>query len=310
MAMRFTLRQIEYFVAVGELGSIALASERLHISSPSISTAISQLETTLGLQLFIRQHAQGLALTPAGRRVLGEAKTLLAQAQALHGVAGEISGEVRGAITIGSLVTLAPLILPGLRRGFEAAHPNAELRQFTAHQAALLEGLRDAKVDIALTYDLEIPQDIRFEPLTGLPPLALIAPDHPLAGAGEVTLEQLAQEKLILLDLPLSREYFLSLFQQAGLRPRIAERVPDMSMIRSMVANGFGYGLANMRPLTDIAPDGTRLVTVPVGGDHQPLMLGMATARTRSKPRILEAFEEHCRAAITDTHIPGMMPVR
>ena len=88
MAMRFTLRQIEYFVAVGELGSIALASERLHISSPSISTAISQLETTLGLQLFIRQHAQGLALTPAGRRVLAEAKTLLAQAQALHGVAG------------------------------------------------------------------------------------------------------------------------------------------------------------------------------------------------------------------------------
>ena len=120
----------------------------------------------------------------------------------------------------------------------------------------------------------------------------------------------MAQEKLILLDLPLSREYFLSLFQQAGLRPRIAERVPDMSMIRSMVANGFGYSLANMRPLTDIAPDGTRLVTVPVGGDHQPLMLGMATARTRSKPRILEAFEEHCRAAITDTHIPGMLPVR
>ena len=104
--------------------------------------------------------------------------------------------------------------------------------------------------------------------------------------------------------------YFLSLFQQAGLRPRIAERVPDMSMIRSMVANGFGYSLANMRPLTDIAPDGTRLVTVPVGGDHQPLMLGMATARTRSKPRILETFEEHCRAAITDTHIPGMLPVR
>ena len=309
MATRFTLRQIEYFVAVGELGSIALAAERLHISSPSISTAISQLETTLGLQLFIRQHAQGLALTPAGRRVLGEAKTLLAQAQVLHGVAGEISGEVRGAITIGSLVTVAPLILPGLRRSFEAAHPNAELHQFTGHQAALLEGLRDAKVDIALTYDMEIPQDIGFEPLIGLPPLALVAADHPLAGATEITLEELATEKLILLDLPLSREYFLSLYRQAGLRPRIAERVPDMGVIRSMVANGFGYTLANMRPLTDIAPDGSRLATVPVAGGHPPLMLGLATARMRSKPRVLEAFEEHCRAAITDHCIPGMMPL-
>ena len=174
MAMRFTLRQIEYFVAVGELGSIALAAERLHISSPSISTAISQLEATFGLQLFIRQHAQGLALTPAGRRFLAEAKTLLAQAQTLHGVAGEISGEVRGAITIGSLVTLAPVVLPKLRRSFEAAHPEAELHQFTAHQVALLDALRAARVDVALTYDLEIPQDIAFEPLAALPPVAMV----------------------------------------------------------------------------------------------------------------------------------------
>jgi DNA-binding transcriptional LysR family regulator len=307
--MRFTLRQVEYFVAVGELGSIALAAERLHISSPSISTAISQLETTLGLQLFIRKHAQGLALTPAGRRFLAEAKSLLAQAQMLRGVADEISGEARGAITIGSLVTVAPLILPALRRGFEATHPHSQRHQFTANQVALLEGLRDARVDIALTYDLEIPQDIRFEPLSSLPPLALVGPEHSLAGASKVTLEQLAPEKLILLDLPLSREYFLSLFHQAGLQPRIAERVPDMGVIRSMVANGFGYSLANMRSRNDLAPDGSRLVTVPVGGDHRPLMLGMATARTRSKPRILEAFEQHCRIAITDASIPGMMPV-
>lgn len=60
MAACCTLRQIEYFVAVAELGSIALAAERLHISSPSISTAILQLERTFGLQLFIRQHAPGL----------------------------------------------------------------------------------------------------------------------------------------------------------------------------------------------------------------------------------------------------------
>ncbi|HSF94601.1 MAG TPA: LysR family transcriptional regulator [Thermohalobaculum sp.] len=311
MATRFTLRQIEYFVAVGELGSIALAAERLHVSSPSISAAISQLEGTLKLQLFIRQHAQGLALTMPGRRVLAEAKALLAQAQALHGTAaeisGEISGEVRGAMTLGSLVTLAPVVLPKLRRSFEAAHPNAELHQFTAHQVALIEGLRAARVDIALTYDLEIPQDIHFEPLAALPPVALLPPDHALAGS-EVTLEQLAAEKLILLDLPLSREYFLSLFHQAGLRPRIAERVPEMGMIRSMVANGFGYSLANMRPSSIAAPDGSGLATVPVAGRHQPLMLGLASVRGRFQPRILDAFVAHCRAEISAARIPGMRP--
>ena len=75
--MRYTLRQIEYFIATAETGSITLASERVNISQPSISTAIAHLEEELGTQLFIRRHAQGLSLTPAGRAVLAEAKRLV-----------------------------------------------------------------------------------------------------------------------------------------------------------------------------------------------------------------------------------------
>jgi DNA-binding transcriptional LysR family regulator len=276
------------------------------MSSPPISTAISQLEETFGLQLFIRQHAQGLVPTAAGREFLAEARALLDQAGALHDVADRISGETRGAIAIGGLVTVAPLILPGIRRSFELACPGAEVRQHTGHQAGLIDRLRDASLDIALTYDLEIPTDIEFEPLAALPPLVLLADDHPLGRAQSVDLRQLAQEPLILLDLPASRDYFLSLFRQAGVEPRLAERIDDITVIRTMVANGFGYSLANARPRTDLALDGSRLRTVPLAGDHPPLMIGMATARTRRKPRILEAFEDHCRQMISEGGIPGL----
>jgi DNA-binding transcriptional LysR family regulator len=68
MPLRFTLRQLEYLVAVAECGSVALAAERCHVSSPSISAAISQLEQEFGLQLFVRRHAQGLSLTEGGRQ--------------------------------------------------------------------------------------------------------------------------------------------------------------------------------------------------------------------------------------------------
>ena len=68
--MRYTLRQIEYFIATAETGSITLASERVNISQPSISTAIAHLEEELGTQLFVRRHAQGLSLTSAGRLLL------------------------------------------------------------------------------------------------------------------------------------------------------------------------------------------------------------------------------------------------
>lgn len=87
--MRFTLRQLEYFIAASEVGSITLASERIHISQPSISTAISHLEKELSVQLFIRHHAHGLSPTPVGRELLREAKALVAQAQNLYLKASE-----------------------------------------------------------------------------------------------------------------------------------------------------------------------------------------------------------------------------
>ncbi len=93
MPLRFTFKQLEYLVAVGEAGTIALASERVNISSPSISAAISQLETEFGIQIFVRHHAQGLSLTPGGRRIFNEAKRILDDAAALNGLAGDISTE-------------------------------------------------------------------------------------------------------------------------------------------------------------------------------------------------------------------------
>jgi len=60
MALRISLRQLEYFIAAGEARSITLASERINISPPSISMAVSHLEKEFGLELFVRHHAQGL----------------------------------------------------------------------------------------------------------------------------------------------------------------------------------------------------------------------------------------------------------
>ncbi|RUU06854.1 LysR family transcriptional regulator, partial [Mesorhizobium sp. M6A.T.Ca.TU.002.02.2.1] len=61
MPLRFTLRQLEYFVAVGEAGSIAKAAEQVNVSPPSISASIAQLETEFGVQLFVRKHSHGLS---------------------------------------------------------------------------------------------------------------------------------------------------------------------------------------------------------------------------------------------------------
>ncbi len=99
--MRYSFRQLEYFIAAGEAGSITLASEHIRISPPSISTAIAHLERELGVQLFVRHHAQGLSLTAAGRSLLREAKRIIEQADALHTVASDAAEQLRGQLAVG-----------------------------------------------------------------------------------------------------------------------------------------------------------------------------------------------------------------
>ena len=117
---RLTLRQLEYLVAVGETGSIARAADRLNVSSPSISSAITQLEEELAISLFVRQHAQGLSLTKGGEKVLEQARRVLAGAREISNVAADVSGIARGPLAVGCLLTFAQLVLPRLRRGFES----------------------------------------------------------------------------------------------------------------------------------------------------------------------------------------------
>lgn len=306
MVSQFTLRQLNYFVAVGEAGSVAKAAERINVSSPSISAAISQLEEEFGIQLFIRRHAQGLSLTPGGRRFMKQARLLLDQADALHDLAADITQHPRGPISIGCLVTLAPLIVASLRRSFETVYPEARVSHAEAHQVRLLEMLRLAEIDIAITYDLEIPQDIAFEPLAALPPYVLLAADDPWATRDCVALEELSEKPMVLLDLPLSREYFLSMFQSRGLRPRIAERTREVPILRSLVAHGFGYALLNIRSRIDLAPDGSSVRMVSLKGEIRPMVLGLATVRSDYETSIVKAFRDHCRREISNERIPGM----
>ena len=134
--MKFTLRQLAYFIAAAETGSITLASKRASISQPAISTAISHIERELDVQLFLRHHAQGLSLTPAGRTLLREAKQLLKQAEGMYSAAADISHQMRGELSVGWFSTLAPIVMPELVNPFLG---RSRIRRFV-HKKATRKG--------------------------------------------------------------------------------------------------------------------------------------------------------------------------
>jgi DNA-binding transcriptional LysR family regulator len=305
-AMRFTLRQLEYFVAAADAGSVTDAALNIPVAQSSVSAAIAQLESALGVQLLIRHHAQGISPTAEGRQFLTRARALLRDADELERFASELTAELSGTLHLGCLVTLAPLITPRLGQGFRELHPAVSLEMVEAGQADLVAGLRSGKLSVTLTYDLDLSPDLTFAPLASLPPCAVFAADHPLASQQSVTLEELAGEPLVLLDLPHSRDYFRALFAAAGVEPTIRHRSIHPEVIRTMVANDFGYTIVNARPHIDVALDGRPLVTRPIAADPRPMILGLARLESLRPTRLVEAFQQHCRAAIEAGTVPGL----
>ncbi|MCZ4353236.1 LysR family transcriptional regulator [Roseovarius aestuarii] len=295
MPLRYTFRQLEYFVAVGDTGSIAAASQLVNVSSPSISAGVSQLELELGVSLFVRHHAQGLTPTVAGRRLLDQAKYVLQQAEKMQDLAGDLSGSVRGPLAIGCLSTFAQIVLPGLRQSFVNENEDVRMSQVEADQSGLFSLLRQAKIDAALTYDLSLPRDLQFLPILELPPLVALYETHPLARQSSISIKELAPYPMVLLDLPHSSDYFLSFFTENGQRANIAERTRDMAVMRSLVANGLGYSIVNLRPTNDLAPDGKPMRFVPLTGKQRPMILGIMTGNGADQTQLLKAFIAHAK---------------
>lgn len=307
MPLRFTLRQLEYFVAVGEAGSISLASEKVNVSAPSMSSAIAQLEAGFGVQLFTRRHAQGSVLTEPGQAFMEQALRILAEADKLNDLANIVSDTVRGSLRVGCLRTCAQIIIPQLRRQFEDKYPDIDFSQLELDQAEIFEALRSSRIDIALTYDMALVSDIAFEPMVKLPPYVMMPPNHPLAARSHVELADLVDHPMVLLDLPHSSDYFLSLFRAIGRRPQVVERTREMAVQRSLIANGYGFGLANMRTVSDTAPDGKPLVFRPLTGNPEPLHLGIATTRATHVSRRVQAFIDHCHDLVDARRLPGLL---
>lgn len=280
MRMRqFTLKQLRYFVVAGELSSVTKAARKLHVSQPSISAAIQQIEETTSLQLFVRHHAQGLSLTPAGRQLMNRARQLLRDAEGLEKYARSLGEEIGGELRLVAFPTFAPVFLPQLLRRYADRHPSVSLYCDEMNQADIVRGLTQGEYELAFTYDLDLPGDIEFTPLYRFPPYAVVAANHPLAGRDRAGLAELAEHPMVLLDWPLSREYFLSIFSHHGLSPAVAHRAKSMDMVRGLVASGFGFSLFNT-PLGALeAADTDGLESLTLADDAPPLTVGIACPR-------------------------------
>ena len=296
--LRYTLRQLRYFVVTAEVLSFTAASKVLHISQPSISTSLADLESSFGVQLFVRHHASGLSLTQAGRDLLGMARILLKNAEDLHATARELNTGLSGTVALGCMLSLAPALLPKMMAQFNLELPNVDFKTREVGQEELLQGLRDGSLDLALTYDLALIEDIEFTPLCELQPYAILPKLHKLARQPSVSMESLLDEPYILLDLPHSREYYASLFDTLGKRPTPTFHSSQPEVVRGMVANGLGYSILNFPLRSMQTVDGAEFAIRPFSEPARPLQLGIARLASVQPRQVVQRFADFCGSAI------------
>ncbi len=273
----YTLRQLEYFVAVAESGSITGAADRVHLSQSAMSTALADLERALDVQLLLRHHARGITLTAAGEQLLIAGRRLLAQAGELKSEAHGLGYGLAGALSIGCFEVLAPYVLPDLIATCAERYPQLRLDTHEVDLDALAEGVLSGRFELGLGYELVPDPRLVVDRVFSLPPYALLPAGHRLAGRAEVRLTQLADEPLALLDLPQSRDYFRGMFAAAGVEPNIRYRSSSVETLRALVGRGLAYTLLNLQSAVATSLDGHPVVSLALEGGA-PLEVVLVTA--------------------------------
>lgn len=196
----FTLRQLQYIVAVADLRSFRGAAERCHVSQPSLSAQVAQCEDLLGVRIFERTRRR-VEPTAAGEALVARMREVLLLADDLVDAARGLADPLVGVVRVGAIPTVAPYLLPEIAPALRAALPGLELRWVEDKTASLVSQIARGELDAAIVA-LEAELGDLEHAVLGVDPFVFAAaPGHPLAKRrGKVRLDELDDEPVLLLD--------------------------------------------------------------------------------------------------------------
>ncbi|WP_420008175.1 LysR substrate-binding domain-containing protein [Xanthomonas sacchari] len=253
------LRQLRYFVAVAETENVGRAAEQLYISQSPLSRQIKQLEEQLGVLLFERSK-QRIRLTQEGRDLLGEVRTLIANANRVETFARRLGAGSAGRLAIGYVegAMYANVVSPSVR-AFRIASPSVLLSLQGLGTAVQFDYLRRHMLDVGLAYRMPERDTGLSSALVLDEPLTLAIPKgHPLCRSRSITPAQLdGQTWIAVTRQPVDtiRPALLAACQDAGFTPDIAYETSDPLASLYLVSAGLGVALVQSA-LKERAPAG------------------------------------------------------
>jgi DNA-binding transcriptional LysR family regulator len=298
------VQRLRVLRAVAEHGSFNRAAAVLRLTPSAVSQHVAALERGLGSQVVTRS-TRGVALTPAGRIMVGAAESVAAEIEHAKRQVSEL-GTGRVQLTVATFTSGGRLLLPGALTALTAAHPGTVLHVREYEPEDSLPLVRQGAVDLALAYHFDGP--LPGQPGGGSPalewtpllddPLHVVLPlGHRLAGREAIVLAELAGEPWVLGCLK-TEAYLRRYAERAGFEPEVRGTTTDYFFARSLVAAHMGVSLI---PSIALTPEVPGLCTVPVEPPAPARHIGVATLghrRARAEITALVRALEHASAAL------------
>ncbi len=278
--MNLTLRQLQVFRAVCELGSFREAAARMHLSQPALSAAIRKLEFVLDVRLFDRTTRR-LALTAEGHELLRLASRLLEEFDAVTGNLRDYLARRRGRVVVAALPSLAALALPHALANLKRLHPGIDVSIRDTLHDEIQDLVESGSADFGLTVEPSNGRDLSFEPMLVDRFVMLCRRDHPLARRRSVSWKQMLRSPMISMSRTSSvRQHIEAACAQEGIDSGGRYDAAHLATVGALVREGLGVAAlpSSTTPLLAFA----ELAVVPLHSPRIERTMGMIRRAGRS----------------------------
>ena len=304
--MELSLTQLEYLLAVAELGSFGKAAERCHVSQPALSMQIQKAEDLLGV-LVLDRSRKPVVPTDIGAQVIAQARTILREAARMDDVLAGARGEVAGRYRLGIIPTLAPSLLPRFLPDFARRYPKVELEIQELQTERILAALAEDRLDggIAVT-PLHAP-GLTERPLFYEPLEVYLSPRHPLAKKKTIAENDLPEDEVwIMPEGHCFRSQVLQLCRaKKSAKGAIRFESGSIETLMRLVEKNFGITVVPHLSVSDLSAAKRARHVRPFAGDAPVREVSLLLGRAWLRRAIADALEESIRAGIPPALHPG-----
>ena len=299
--MSLTLRQIRYFVATAETGRVSQAAAGLSISQSAVTTAIKELETAVGFDLFERTKL-GMELTTAGRQFLSHAYEILNKVDEATRLNVE-TGEIEGKLSVAATYTVMGYFLPFHLERIHRMFPKLLIQLFEVSREAIEEGLLARRYDIAVLLTSNTRnRSLTTETLLKSARRLWLPAHHKLLDRDSVGLQHIAEEPYVMLTVDEAAHTALKYWSRTPFQPCVRLRTSSVEAVRSLVANGQGVAILSDMVHRPWSLEGKRIETVVVADSIPSMDVGLAWRKNIEFTPAMNAFRSYFRQTY---HIPN-----